>query len=120
MDDERIIDIKKEDGVVFVEFLVPSISAALDIEALAAELSGYIEDNKPNDVIVDFNGVKFFSSQVLGLLVCIWRKLKEYGGSVLISGINPDLNRVFRITNLDRLFEFYPDRQSAINAVKAR
>jgi anti-anti-sigma regulatory factor len=50
--------------------------------------------------------------------VDIWRKLGEYGGIMLISGINPQLNRIFKITNLDKIFEFYPDRAGAIKAIK--
>jgi anti-sigma B factor antagonist len=54
---------------------------------------------------------------MLGLLVDIWRRLKDCGGVVVISGINPNLTRVFRITNLDKVFEFYPDIESALKAL---
>jgi anti-anti-sigma regulatory factor len=36
---------------------------------------------------------------------------------VVISGINPNLTRVFRITNLDKVFKFYPDVESALKAL---
>lgn len=57
---------------------------------------------------------------MLGLLVDTWRKLSDYGGIVLISGINPQLNRVFKITNLDKIFDFYPDRASAVKAISQK
>ena len=117
MKDEKIIDIITEGEFTLVSFLVPSISGACDFDGLGESLRGFIVDNKPDKVIVDFAGVKFFSSQVLGLLVDVWRMLKEYDGRVAICGITPELSRVFKITNLDRLFEFYPDKQSAVEAL---
>jgi len=60
--------------------------------------------------------VKFFTSQVLGVLLDVRGKVGGYGGEVKVSGINPQLYRVFRITNLNALFEFYPDVEAALEA----
>jgi anti-sigma B factor antagonist len=117
MKDLKIIDITAEGDISFVSFLVPSVSAVGDVEVMGEALRGFVLDKRPDKVIVDFSGLKFFSSQVLGLLVEVWKKLKEYGGTVVISGINPELSRVFKITNLDSLFDFYPDNDSAIEAL---
>jgi anti-sigma B factor antagonist len=68
-------------------------------------------------VIFDFAGVKFFSSQVLGLLLEIRAKLQASNSEVVISAINPQLHRVFKITNLDKIFRFFPDRESAVKVV---
>jgi anti-anti-sigma factor len=51
---------------------------------------------------------------MLGLLVDIWRRMKDRGGTLLISGINPQMTRVFRITHLDKLFEFYENTDAAV------
>ena len=118
MDEKQIIEIADEDGVKVVSFAAESISAALDVEQVAGELREFVLANKPRRIVVDFAGVKFFSSQILGLLVDVWRKLQNYGGVFVISGINPQLNRVFKITNLDKIFEFYPDRAGAVSAIR--
>lgn len=120
MEDSKVIDIVEQGDIAFVSFVVPSISAAGDVDAMAKDIRGFVDGNQPEKLIVDFSGVKFFSSQVLGLLVEVWKKLKKYGGRVVISGINPDLGRVFKITNLDSLFEFYPDNDSAIEALGSK
>lgn len=116
MEDKNIIDIKTEDGISIVSFLSPSMSAVKDVEKIAKTLRAFVADNEPMKIVVDFAEVSFFSSQVLGLLVEVWKKLKEYGGRVVICGINPNLGRVFKITKLDTLFDFYPDRPTAVNA----
>ena len=74
--------------------------------------------SKGSKIVVDFDGVKFFSSQMLGLLVDVWRRVKEYDGTMLISGINSQLSRVFKITNLDRIFKFCPDKAAAMKTLK--
>jgi len=117
MDDVKVIDVAMEGEVAVVSFLVPSISGVSDVDKVAEELRGFIDEKRPGKIIVDFSGVKFFSSQVLGLLVDMWRRSGDYGGKVSISGINPQLGRVFKITNLDSLFKFYPDKQSALDGL---
>jgi anti-sigma B factor antagonist len=66
-------------------------------------------------MVVDFSGVKFFSSQTLGVLIDARKKMAAIKANIVISGINPQLYRVFKITNLDKLFSFYPDAQTAIS-----
>ncbi|RKY11209.1 MAG: hypothetical protein DRP65_04920 [Planctomycetota bacterium] len=117
MDTEQIMQISKEGDVTVVSFGLESITGLSGLEHISRRLRALITDQKPGKLIVDFAGVKFFSSQMLGLLVDIWRKLGDYGGILLISGINPQLNRVFKITNLDKIFDFYPDRASAVKAM---
>lgn len=117
MTEDRIIKIVAEDHVAVVSFLVPSVSGVDDIDGAAESLRKYVENNKPKALVVDFADVKFFSSQVLGMLVDIWRRLREYDACILICGITPQLSRVFKITNLDRIFEFYEDKTAAMDAL---
>ena len=119
MENLKVIDIVSDGEISFVSFLVPSISSVGDVEVMGKALRGFIADNRPMKIVVDFSGLKFFSSQVLGLLVEAWKRLKEYDGSVVISGINPELSRVFKITNLDSLFDFYPDKESAVKGIES-
>lgn len=117
MDEKINVDISSGNGVAVVHFKASWIS---DVEAIAAasdKIKEFIEQSHANRIIFDFEGVKFFSSQVLGLLLDTRAKLQGHNGRVVISAINPQLHRVFRITNLDKIFEFFPDRQSAVEAM---
>ena len=117
MDAEQIIQISTDGNVTIVSFDMETITGLSGLEQINERLRALIADDRPAKIVVDFDGVKFFSSQVLGLLVDVWRRLSDYGGIMLISGINPQLNRVFKITNLDKIFEFYPNRASAVKAM---
>lgn len=117
MEQKGIMEIEVRDGVMVVRFDTAAIGAAEGLEKIGNELRQVIGQRQPTRMVIDFSRVAFFSSQMLGLLVDIWRRLKDCGGVVVISGINPNLTRVFRITNLDKVFEFYPDIESALKAL---
>ena len=65
-------------------------------------------------MVFDFAGVKFFSSQVLGLLLEARARLSDRDGDVAVTSLSPQLERVFQITNLDSLFHLYADRDAAL------
>ncbi|MHC4722216.1 MAG: STAS domain-containing protein, partial [Planctomycetota bacterium] len=89
MDAEQIIQISTDGNVTIVSFGMETITGLSGLEQINERLRSLIADNRPAKIVVDFDGVKFFSSQVLGLLVDVWRRLSDYGGTMLISGINP-------------------------------
>jgi len=109
-------EITKENSVAVVTFKAACISDVKGIAAASHEIKEFIDKNHPNSLIFDFEGVKFFSSGVLGLLLDIRAKLEPYNGKVVISAINPQLHRVFKITNLDKIFKFFPNKESAVKA----
>ena len=121
MKDKDIVKITTQDDVTVVSFNEISIGGVADVEAFSVQIVRLIEKEKPAKMVIDFERVKFFSSQTLGLLLNIRNKLRTYGGDVVISGINPQLHRVFRITNIDKIFSFYENIEGAVKAVnKAR
>ena len=116
MDKEVGVEISSQGTMATVAFRATSISDMEGISSVSERIKGFIEKSRPNRIVFDFERVKFFSSQVLGLLLDIRAKLQTYNGDVVISAINPQLHRVFRITNLDKVFKFFPDKESAFRA----
>jgi anti-anti-sigma factor len=108
------LDIAREGNVAVASFKSPCISDAEEISNASTQLRQYIQTDPPHRMVFDFQGVKFFSSQVLGLLLEARAHLRPHAGEVAITSLSPQLQRVFRITNLDKIFRFYPDRASAI------
>ena len=117
MDEKVKVEITSEGTAAVVAFMATSISDAEGISAASRQIKEFIEQNHPNRIIFDFERVKFFSSLALGLLLDIRAELEKYDGEVVISAINPQLHRVFRITNLDKVFKFFPNKESAVKAV---
>lgn len=117
MQENTGVDINDQQDVAVLAFTSASICDLAAIDLLSKHIKKYIADKNPRKMVIDFTKVKFFTSQTLGLLLDIWRKLKANNGEVVISGINPQLHRVFRITNLDKIFRFFPDQDSAVKAL---
>ncbi len=117
---DELLDIQTADDVFIVSFRTASIGALSGVEEIAGQLRRFIGLRQPKKMIIDFHGVLFFSSKMLGLLVDVWKRLKDCGGTIVISGINPQLTRVFRITNLDKIFDFYDDAEAALKALGAK
>ncbi len=119
MNEEINVEITSRGAVAIVSFKAVSISNTQGIAAAAKHINEYIEENYPDRIVMDFEQVKFFSSQVLGILLDIRSKLKACGGEVVISAIDPQLHRVFKITNLDTIFRFFSDKESAAAALNS-
>ncbi len=117
MDEKINIEMIGEGSVAVATFKAVSIVDEDGIAALSEQTKKFVAENNPTVVIFDFGEVKFFSSRVLGLLLDVRSKLEASGGEVVISGINPQLHRIFKITNLDKIFKFFPDRESAVEAM---
>ena len=119
MDNKVDTEIISEGAIAVVAFNATSISNIERIIAADRQIREFVEENRPAGIVFDFSGVKFFSSQALGLILNIRAQVAAYGGEVVISAINPQLHRVFKITNLDKVFRFFPDRESATTAVRS-
>jgi len=110
------MEITSQGSMAAIAFKATSISDMEGISSASEQIREFVEKSHPNRIVFDFERVKFFSSQVLGLLLDIRAKLQTYNGEVVISAINPQLHRVFKITNLDKVFKFFPDKESAFRA----
>jgi len=112
-----VIELSNENQCVVLSFTTATLTDPEQIENASKKIRKYIAREHPKAVVVDFDGVKFFSSQILGMLLAA---RKEMGGEdkVFVSAIDPQMYRVFKITKLDRIFRFFPDRITAIEAVK--
>jgi anti-anti-sigma factor len=119
METKQALEIRREGDVAVARFKDRCICDVEEIANASACLRQYIETHRPGGLIFDFAGVKFFSSQVLGLLLGARACLQPYQGRVAVSALSPQLQRVFRITNLDKLFPLHPDLAAAVEELSA-
>ena len=118
MTENKIIQITTDPVVTTVSFTVTSLTAEHGLEHIERQILDIVEEQKPKNLIIDFAGVKFFSSQMLGILISIKKNFPTHTGQMVISSINPMLHRVFKITNLDKIFTFYPNAEAAVESLK--
>ena len=111
--------ILKQDGeVTIVGFSEPNLLDAYHVNDCAKELYELIEKRGHRRIVLDLATVTMLSSQSLGVFLNIRHKLDALEGKVAISGIDPRLSRVFKITNLQSVFDFFPDTSAAVTELK--
>ena len=85
------------------------------MHAVGRELRRLIEDEGHTRLVVDFAGVRYLSSEVLGILAGIQRKVDPVRGSIVLCGLDPLLRDMVRITHLDRVFDICGDEAEALS-----
>jgi anti-sigma B factor antagonist len=68
----------------------------------------------PHDrVVLDLGKVEFLDSSGLGAVVGAMKQLSR-GRQLDLAGLTPTVDKVFRITRMDRVFRIYPTTQAAL------
>ena len=68
------------------------------------------------DLVIDLGNLEFVDSAGLGVLVGIYKRLKQSGQRVAVVRPQPYVARVMRIIKLDRVFELFEDVPAAVAA----
>jgi anti-sigma B factor antagonist len=64
--------------------------------------------------VVDLAAVGFMDSSGLASLVGLFKRVRTSDGDVRLSGVAGDVRRVLELTRLDRVFDLYDDRATAV------
>ena len=112
MENELVIQQIKQ--VTVVSFQNISVMDSANIEALGRSLMELVQKQDRRDLVLDFTPVRFMSSQALGILLQLKKALDEIKGRMIIVGLRADLQKVFKITNLHKLFVFMNETDLAL------
>lgn len=114
MAEANTLKIEQLGEVTTVGFRDASILDVLTIQRIGRDLYDVVERDGRLKVVLDFSEVRFLSSQALGVLLTLRRKADKAGAKVVLAAIRPELVKVFKITNLDKLFEFVDSCENAV------
>lgn len=113
MGQDQPIKVTVDGQTTILTFLIPTITDTQLISQLSEQIHSVIEHNKPATLVFDLSQVNFFTSQVLGLLLQARSKMQAIGGKIVLRSLSKNLQRVFKVTYLDRFFQFEPADQTA-------
>jgi anti-sigma B factor antagonist len=94
--------------------LVPTVGIKGDVHTVGRELRRLIEDEGHTRLVVNFAGVRYLSTEVLGILVGLQKKVDPVRGSIVLCGLDPLLRDMVRIVHLDRVFDICGDEAEAL------
>ena len=117
---EGSVDIIVEQDGDIVIILVRSPRVAVDMgESFEQQIVDTIEGIESPKVLIDFGGVEFISSAILGKLIKFsGRVVTDRQGQLKLSSLADRIAEVFKITGLEKLFSIHKDRAAALAALK--
>ncbi|MGR3761481.1 STAS domain-containing protein [Roseobacteraceae bacterium NS-SX3] len=107
---------KMTDGAQIVTVNAERIDAAMAIQ-FKEDMRAETESGPPR-VILDLSRVKFIDSSGLGAIVAAMKQLGS-GRKLDLAGLTPMVDKVFRLTRMDTIFDLYGSLDEAIAAEKA-
>jgi|SRR5688572_32914295 len=110
--------VQQIDKFTVVEFKSPSLMDPLELEQLGQQLYRLVDEEDRRKVILDFEKVQYLSSQAIGIVLTMNKKLGSLSNSKLVlCGVGPRLMELLKITRLDRLLTVKPSQREALKVV---
>jgi anti-sigma B factor antagonist len=108
------IETKSIDGLTII-----AITGRLDAHGseIIKEQMHQLSNKKRNHVLLNLNGVAFIDSSGLGLIVSSFRRLREQEGEMSLCCMNPQVQTIFELTRLHRVFNIFEDESSAVSSL---
>ena len=98
-----------------VEFKVASLMDPIELENVVQALYRLVDEEDRRKLILDFEKVQYLSSQAIGIVLTLNKKLTALGNSkFILCGVGPKLMELIKITRLDRVLTIKPTQREAL------
>ena len=98
-----------------VEFKPPSWMDPIILEEIGKELYRLVDEEDRRKLLLDFEKVQYLSSQAIGIILTLQKKLGALKNSKLVlCGVGPKLMELLKITRLDRILTVKPTQHDAV------
>jgi anti-sigma B factor antagonist len=98
-----------------VEFHTASLMDPHLLERVGHAIYLLVDEQGHRALILDFTQVQFLSSQAIGILLTLKKKLEKLPhSSLVLCGVGPTLLQLLKITRLDRVLTIKPTREDAL------
>lgn len=77
------------------------------------ELDSLIAEPSVRWLVLDFSRLQFMDSSGIGVILGRYRQLRDRGGHVGIIHMNPQIQRIFRMSGLDRVIRQLDRKEAA-------
>ncbi len=110
------------DGTLTFQFTDPRITDDAHLKRVFEQLTKQLDKSEEKQVILDFSQVEFMASSMLGKLVQVNKKCKEFRVKLKLCSITitPEILEVFKITKLNKVFDIQPDEKTARKSFNKR
>lgn len=104
------------EGVLVVSFTDAKLLEETKIQQVGGELLEMVTRAQNNRLVLNFSGVTFMSSAMIGKLVLLNKKCKTDGVDLKFCEISSNVMDVFKITKLNKVFDIHPSVDKAVKS----
>lgn len=108
-----------KDDILLVQFTSQKILSDVLIAQIGRELLEFA-DQANGKMVLDFQGVTFMSSAMIGKIVLLNKKCKASSTIVKLCNIAPSIMEVFEITRLNKVFSIYESVDEAVKSFQKK
>lgn len=101
------LEFSKQDGITVGTITHTQMLDGTNVASFGAQALAYVEEHPDLKLMINFENINYMSSAGLTELLKINDALKTDGRPVHLWGLNKDIDNVFRITNLDKMFTIH-------------
>ncbi|HEX3135407.1 MAG TPA: STAS domain-containing protein [Planctomycetota bacterium] len=112
--------VQRYDKIVLAEVKKERLLDPASITSLGEALIAECDRTAKISLVIDVSAVGYLSSAMIGKLVAVHKAAKLSKGRVAITGLKTPLLQMFKVTQLDKLFEFAPDAEQVIMLYKRK
>lgn len=105
--EEPIIQFEARGTITEGIIMSSSVLDSLNVSQFGNVVLAHIQSHPKINLLLNFERVNYLSSAVLTELLRINEAVQEVQGHLRLCALNPDIRKVFEITNLDKLFIIY-------------
>jgi anti-sigma B factor antagonist len=107
--------VQKVEKFTIIEFRTPSLMDAVQLEDIANSIYHIVDEQDQRRIILDFEKVTYLSSQAIGIVLNVNKKLSGLKNSKLVlCGVGARLMELVKITRLDKILTIKPTQKEAI------
>jgi|ERR1035437_1377281 anti-anti-sigma factor len=106
---------QEEHGSILVEVVDLDRATLIDVEEFKKLLFQDIQTGW-RKIIIDISQCEFIDSTFLGMIVVALKKISELGGKLRLVGIQPEVQTMFQLTRMNRIFEIFENREDALQS----
>ncbi|HEV2296698.1 MAG TPA: STAS domain-containing protein [Tepidisphaeraceae bacterium] len=101
-----------------IEFKTPSLMDPIILDEIGKELYRLVDQEDRRRLVLDFEKVQYLSSQAIGIVLTLNKKLAALKGSkFVLCGVGPKLLELLKITRLDRILTVKPTQREAVKVL---
>jgi anti-sigma B factor antagonist len=98
-----------------IEFRLSSLMDPIILDEIGKELVRLVEEEDRRHIIMDFEKIEYVSSQAIGILLNMHKKLKALPHSMLVlCAVPPKIMELLKITRLDRVLTIKATQKEAV------